>query len=85
MAAVQFEGDSGWHALMSIGAERLSDYDAIFPTAEGAKSGAYIGVKIYLDITRFSDLRPLHTLEWIQESEPDQWVEHHYAKPIWPP
>lgn len=85
MAAVLFEGDERWHALMSIGAERLSDYDLLFPTREGAQSGAYLGIRIYVEFIHHAQLPPIHELEWLEERDADRWIEAHYAKPIWPP
>jgi hypothetical protein len=82
MAAALFEGEDRWRALMSIGAERLSDYQTRFPTREGAQSGAYLGIRIYMDMTKKIRLPSVDSMQWKPESNPDQWIEAFYAKPL---
>jgi hypothetical protein len=82
MAAALFEGEDRWRALMSIGAERLSDYQTRFPTREGAQSGAYLGIRIYLDMTKQIRLPSIDSLQWKPEGNPDHWVETFYSKPL---
>lgn len=84
MAAALFEGEARWHALMSIGANRLSDYETRFPTEEGARAGAYLGIRIYLRIIKHIDLPRMDSLNWMPESDRDEWIREFYVKPLWP-
>jgi hypothetical protein len=84
LAAGMFEGDDRWHALMSIGAERLSEYQASFPTEQGAQSGAYIGLRIYLDIVKNLSMPPIESLTWTRYADPEEWTRQFYQKPLWP-
>jgi hypothetical protein len=84
LAAGLFEGDPRWHALMSIGAERLSEYQTSFPTEEGARAGAYIGLRIYLDIIKNLAMPPFESLTWAREADGEEWATSFYQKPIWP-
>jgi hypothetical protein len=84
MAAVLFEGEDRWHALMSIGARRLSDSATWSPTSEGARARAYLGIRTYLELMKDITLPLVDSLDWVAEPHPDQWIAAFYAKPLWP-
>jgi hypothetical protein len=84
IATARFEGENHWRALMSVGSARLSEYEVHFPTEAGARSGAYLGVQMYVTITKNLVMPPLDTLEWSSREDPDEWVARFYEKPVWP-
>lgn len=84
MAAALSQGGNRWHALISMGAKRLSDSHTSFPTRDAAEAAAYQGLQIYVKLIENLSLPAMDSLVWTQQNDPDKWLEAFYAKPLFP-
>jgi len=70
--------DGKWHPLMSVGGQRLSDYQHGFQTEDGAKFGCYLGLDIHLRTANEATLPPFEEIKWREEMAAAAWLAEFY-------